>query len=169
MVALAQGSIAPPFNLKSLDGVRYNLTATLKRSQLVVIAFLKSSCPVCHLTFPYLERLHRSYPSVQIWGVSQDDVDSTQRFAHMFGCTFPMLLDIDLETTVAYDLTHVPSIFLVREDGTITESIVGWAKADLEKLNLEAAQHAGVSAVPLFTDADEVPDVRPGCISKRPA
>lgn len=169
MTALAPGSAAPAFSLKGLDGARYNLNTTLRQSPVVLVAFLKVSCPVCHLAFPYLERLHRSYPSIRIWGVSQDDSDSTQTFTRMFGCTFPVLLDDQLETTVQYDLTHVPSIFLILQDGTISKSIVGWAKADLEQLNVELAKHARVPVIPLFTDADEVPEVRPGCISKRPS
>src|SRR5947207_960686 len=121
MVALAQGTKAPLFILQGLDRSTYSLTETLKRSPVVVAAFLKVSCPVCHIAFPYLERLHRSYPSIPLWGISQDDADSTTAFARMFGCTFPILLDDDLETTVQYDLTHVPSIFLVTEDRIINE------------------------------------------------
>lgn len=169
MVALAQGTKAPVFTLKGFDRSTYSLAETLKRSPVVLAAFLKVSCPVCHIAFPYLERLHRSYPAIPIWGISQDDADSTVAFARMFGCTFPILLDDDLETTVQYDLTHVPSIFLVSEDCTISESIVGWVKSDLEHLNIELAQYAGLSAVPLFTAADEVPELKPGCVSKHPA
>lgn len=162
MVALAQGTQAPIFSLKRLDGLNYSLTETLKRSPVVLAAFFKVSCPVCQLTFPYLERLHRSYPTIPIWGISQDDADPTTAFARMFGCTFPMLLDDGLEVTVAYDLTNVPSLFLVTEDRTITESVVGFVKADLERLNHELAKYASMPSVPLFTAADEVPELKPG-------
>lgn len=169
MVALAQGTKAPIFSLRGLDRCQYDLAETLKKSPVVLIAFLKVSCPVCHIMFPYLERLHRSYPSIPIWGISQDDVDSTKAFARMFGCTFPMLIDDHLETTVRYNLTHVPSLFLVADDGHIGESIVGWVKADLEQLNLRLCQSAGAKPVALFTAADEVPELKPGCLSKHPS
>ncbi len=162
MVALAQGTKAPPFSLKGLDGLPYSLTDTIKHSPVVLAAFFKVSCPVCQLTFPYLERLHRSYPAIPIWGVSQDDADATVAFARMYGTTFPILLDDGLETTVAYDLTNVPSIFLIDEGRTIRESVVGFVKSDLELLNRELAQHAGLTRVPLFTAADEVPELKPG-------
>src|SRR5277367_3728758 len=112
MVALAQGTKAPQFSLKALDGTRHALSETLRQKPVVVVAFLKVSCPVCHLTFPYLERLHRSYPTIPIWAVSQDDADATMTFSRMYGCTFPMLLDDGLYSTVDYGLTHVPSVFL---------------------------------------------------------
>jgi peroxiredoxin len=168
MVALAQGTMAPLFTLKGLDGRAYSLSDTLKRHPVVLTAFLKVSCPVCHLAFPYLERLHRSYPAIAIWGVSQDDEDSTNAFARMFGLTFPVLLDDLLDTTAQYNLTHVPSSFLITDDRMIKESIVGWVKADLEKLNAQLAAFAGVQSVPLFTIADEVPEIKPGCLSKQP-
>ena len=162
MVALVQGTKAPTLTLKAVDGPTYSLEETLKQSPIVVAAFFKVSCPVCQLSFPYLERLHRSYRSVPIWGISQDDVDPTMAFARMFGCTFPMLLDDILECTLHYELTNVPSIFLIDENRTIRESIVGFVKSDLERLNTELAQYAGVPAVPLFTAADEVPELKPG-------
>jgi len=135
----------------------------------VLLAFLKVSCPVCHLTFPYLERLHRSYPNVPIWGISQDDADATGSFAKMFGVTFPILLDDILNVTVAFGITIVPSIFLIASDGNIRQTSIGFVKAELEKLNLELAVASGYSAKPLFTAADEVPLLKPGCASKQPA
>ncbi len=169
MVALAQGTLSPTFKLKAADRSVYDLVVALKKTQVVLVAFLKVTCPVCHLAFPYLERLHRSYPNLTIWGISQDDSDATKAFARMFGLTFPLLLDDELETTVHYNLTHVPSIFLIESDLTIAESIVGWVKTDLERLNTTLAHHAGLPAVPLFTDADEVPTIKPGCVSKQQA
>ncbi|HEY9784292.1 MAG TPA: TlpA disulfide reductase family protein [Candidatus Obscuribacterales bacterium] len=162
MVALIEGTKAPGFALHGCDGDAYSLHESLKKNSLVVLAFFKVSCPVCQFEFPYLERLHRSYPSVPIWGISQDDADATQSFAKMFGVTFPTLLDDGLETTVHYDLTNVPSVFVVGQDMIIKQTIVGFVKAELEKLNHELARCAGQTLVPLFTFADEVPELRPG-------
>jgi len=168
MVALAQGTKAPLFNLRGVAGGSHNLEVTLRDNSVVLLAFLKVSCPVCHLEFPYLERLHRSYRTVPIWGVSQDDADATVAFGRMFGCTFPLILDETLETTVAYDLTTVPSVFLVSADQVIRRTIEGFCKADLEELNQELARYAKQPVIPLFTSADEVPELKPGCASKRP-
>jgi len=162
MVALIEGTKAPSFSLKSIAGKQHNLHETLKSKPAVVLAFFKVSCPVCQLSFPYLERLHRSYPTLPIWGISQDDVDATEAFAKMYGSTFPMLIDDSLESTVNYDLTNVPSIFLVTQDQRVAMTTVGFVKADLEKLNRELAGLADLTVVPLFTSADEVPELKPG-------
>jgi peroxiredoxin len=162
MVALLEGTQAPDFKLSSIGGQTYSLSQTLRERSLVLIAFFKVSCPVCQFEFPYLERLHRSYPTAAIWGLSQDDADATAAFAKMFGITFPMLLDFRLQTTVDYGLTNVPSVFLIGDDQKIRQTIVGFVKDDLEKSNLELAMSSGNSSKPLFTSADEVPAFRPG-------
>lgn len=168
MVALTEGTKAPSFTLVGLDGHAYSLHDPLQKNPLIVLAFFKIGCPVCLIQFPYLERMHRSYPSVPIWGISQDDADATQAFAKMYGVTFPLVLDDDLSVTGAYDLTHVPSVFLVSKHQVIRMTSVGFVKQELEKLNAELAQSVGQSVVPLFTAADEVPEFRPGCMSKLP-
>ncbi len=169
MVALIEGTKAPTFSLNSLEGTRYSLQEALRNNPVVLVAFLKVSCPVCHLEFPYLERLHRGYPSAVIWGISQDDSDATRSFAKMFGVTFPILLDESLESSVGYQLTHVPSLFLIGKDLTIKQSSVGFVKSDLVKLNELLAESLEQPLVPLFTEADEVPALRPGCMAKQPA
>jgi cytochrome c biogenesis protein CcmG, thiol:disulfide interchange protein DsbE len=163
MAAIIPGTKAPQFNLPTTSaGTQQDLSNALRQSPLVVLAFYKVGCPVCQFAFPYLERLHRSYPTLPLWGVSQDDSDATNAFARMYGISFPMLLDESLQSTVEYDLTNVPSIFAVTADGTIVQTIVGFAKKDLEQLNQRMADAAGVPANPLFTDADEVPELKPG-------
>ncbi len=168
MVALIEGTKAPDFKLITSSGNAYSLQDELKNKALVVLAFFKVTCPVVQLEFPYLERVHRSYPTFPIWGISQDDADATNSFAKMYGVTFPLLLDDKLEYTAKYDLNIVPTVFLVDKDMVIKQTIVGFSKADLEKLNTEIATSLGLSVIPLFTNADEVPAVRPGCESKRP-
>ncbi len=169
MVALAEGTQAPSFTLHTGDGTAYSLSQTLEKNALVLLAFLKVGCPACQLVFPYLERIHRSYPHTPIWGISQDDADATAAFAKMYGITFPILLDENLSSTVDYDLNIVPSLFLVGKDRSIRKTIVGFAKSDLENLSLQLAVASGSTAVPVFTQADEVPELKPGCESKRPA
>ena len=162
MVTLLAGTQAPDLLLRDVDGVRYSLYQRLKESPVVLLAFFKVSCPVCQFEFPYLERLHRSYPQVPIWGISQDDADAATSFKRMFGVTFPILMDSSLDSTVQYGLTNVPSVFLVGNNKEIRQTIVGFDKKQLEQVNLELAMAASASSKPLFSSADEVPEVRPG-------
>ena len=56
MTALATGTRAPEFELKTLDGKKFTLRDELAHGP-VALAFFKVSCPTCQYTFPFLERL----------------------------------------------------------------------------------------------------------------
>ena len=167
MVALIPGTKAPDFSLPALNGDRISLSRNLKLGLPIVLAFFKVSCPVCQFTFPYLERMHRANSNMPIFGISQDDVDATKAFCKMYGVTFPVLLDQALRATVDYDLTNVPTTFLIglkQDEPNIEQTIVGFDKSGLEELNsslqlFNSSQHLKQT---LFTLADEVPELRPG-------
>jgi peroxiredoxin len=97
---LRAGQRAPGFQLKRLEKGAAKGTADLAEllpSGPVLLAFFKSTCPVCQMTLPFLERIHRGRTpgSLEVYGVSQDDAETTREFAGEFGISFPMLLDTE--------------------------------------------------------------------------
>jgi peroxiredoxin len=165
MAALATGTKAPDFALKTLDGKRFSLSEELAHGP-VVLAFFKVSCPVCQYAFPFLERLHRAYKQkgYTLLGVSQDNAKESAAFNQEFGVTFPVLLDELSRYPVsnAYGLTNVPTLFWIAEDGEIEVSSVGWLKADLEEINRRMASAGNLSVTPVFKPGEEVADFRAG-------
>ena len=169
MAALTTGTIAPDFELKTLDGSRFSLSTELARGP-VVLAFFKVSCPTCQYAFPYLERLHRNYANqprekrAAIFGISQNGAKDTAAFAKEFGTTFPMLLDDtnSYPASNAYGLTNVPSIFWIAQDGEIEISSVGWIKADFEAINRKMADASQTQPAGLFKPGEDVRDFRAG-------
>ena len=163
MTKVLEGNSAPTFTLPDTNGRRHSLTDALKRGP-VLAAFFKVSCPVCHFTFPFLERLYETYGGkVTFWGISQNDEQDTKEFCKEFDVTFPMLLDEDgYPASNQYGLTNVPSIFLIGPDGKVIVSSVGFSKADLEKMAAEIARAAGKPSAPLFRTDEAVPDFKPG-------
>lgn len=164
MPALTVGTAAPEINLSSTKGVKFALQQALKRGP-VVAAFFKISCPVCQFTLPYLERIYEAYAGskVAIIGISQDEKKYTEDFAHEYGLTFPLLLEpVDrYPASNAYDITHVPSIFLI-SDGKVRLSIVGWDKRDMETLNAQVARASGMPIQALFRKGEDVPTSKAG-------
>jgi peroxiredoxin len=153
---LEAGARAPSFRLKNLDGAMVSLEELLSRGP-ALLAFYKISCPVCQLTFPYLERLAAG-SAIQIVGISQDDIGATQGFNRHFGVTFPTLLDQAKESypaSNAFGITNVPTMFLVEQDGHIASAVSGFSKRDLEALG----KRAGV--VPFRAD-ESVPEWKAG-------
>ena len=138
MAALEAGSRALDFALPTVDNKTYSLAESLKEGP-VLAAFFKSSCPICQLTFPFLERFQRHFrdTKAQVWAVCQDERQEAQAFAAEYGLTMPVLLD-ELEQNYpvsnAYGLTHVPTVFLIGQAGDILQTSVGFVRKDLVQM-----------------------------------
>ncbi len=166
MPAIEAGSRAADFSLPALDKEQYSLAGSLKAGP-VLVAFFKSSCPVCQFTFPFLERFYRHFrgTGAQIWAVSQDQRDDSRSFASENDLTMPVLLE-DVENNYpvsnAYGLTHVPSIFLIGQKGEILHSSVGFVRKDLIQMARKLETLTGKKGFVPFRPDDEVPEWRGG-------
>jgi thiol-disulfide isomerase/thioredoxin len=139
-----------------LDGGESTLDGLLSNGP-ILLAFFKISCPVCQMTFPYLERLHNA-GVLPVYAVSQNDEEDTRWFHSEFGVTLPTLLDReenDFAVSNAFAISSVPTLFLIERDGTIARTIEGWVKQDIESLG----EFAGV---PVFREGDNVPAWKAG-------
>jgi peroxiredoxin len=156
---LRTGQRAPDFKLAQMDGRAVTLSELLAGGP-VLLAFFKTTCPVCQLTFPFLERIYqgRASGAFAVHGISQDDSETTRDFNAEFGITFPMLLDTaetGYPASNAYGISHVPSMFLVDHDRTIVWSLEGFNKRELQAL-------AGKAGVSLYRPGEKVPDWKAG-------
>ncbi len=165
MAALTAGTTAPDISLSEMKGKTFWLKAALENGP-VVLAFFKVSCPVCQLTLPYLERLHRSLEGnrASIVGVSQNGKEDSALFVREFGISFPIVLDNPqtYPASNAYGLTNVPTIFYVGSDGEIEVSSVGWSRKDLDAIAHKLAEEAGGQQLNVFHAGEQVPDFKAG-------
>jgi peroxiredoxin len=153
---LSPGARAPEFRLARLDGGESTLHDLLANAP-VLLAFFKISCPVCQMTFPYLDRLH-SPTALPIYGVSQNGEEDTRAFNRHFGVTFPTLLDSEengFPVSSAFGISSVPTMFLIERDGTISRVIEGWVKQDIEAL-------AAIAGIAIFRQGENVPAWKAG-------
>jgi len=153
---LAPGSRAPGFRLPRLDGGTVALQEILANGP-ALIAFFKTTCPVCQLTFPYLERIHQG-GTLPVYGISQDDAEDTREFNREFGIAFPTLLDSGRSgypASNAFGIFSVPTAFLIERDGGISRVIEGWSKREIESLG-------GLAGVEVFRQGDNVPEWKAG-------
>jgi peroxiredoxin len=177
MAALPAGTKAPDFSLPPIsssqtdggedsgNGGKFSLPAALQKGP-VLAAFFKVGCPTCQYTFPYLERLHKSYgdSKITIVGISQNDKEKTTAFLKEYSVTFRVLLDDPNGYAVsnAYGLTNVPSLFLIGQDGKIEISSVGWVKPEIETINRKLAAAQQTPIVPIFKPGEEVREFKAG-------
>lgn len=155
---IQDGKRAPDFTLKPAGNTRNEsgtLTGILERGP-VVLAFFHTTCPVCQMTLPFLDRLAAG-TGLQVVGISQDSAQDTRDFCREFGISrLPVLTDSrPYPATRAYAVTNVPSVFLVEADGTVSKSFAGFSKQDIEELGARAG-------LQVFQDSDRVPAFRPG-------
>ena len=133
------GARAPEFRLPRLDGGDISL-AEIAAQGPALLAFFKNSCPVCQLTFPFLERLHQA-GTLPVYGISQNDAGDTRAFAKRYRTTLPMLLDSEASgfpVSNAYGISSVPTMFLIERDGSIAQTVVGWRKQEIAALGATA-------------------------------
>ncbi len=155
---LEAGQRAPEFSLPALDGSTRTSSEILAAGP-VLLALFKVSCPVCQYALPFLERLHQAADGLlQFFAVSQDDARATRGFLDEFGIRFPALLDEEAKgyaLSNAFNISYVPSLFLVEADGTISWATHGFSRAELERLGKR------VGASP-FLPGEKVPDWKAG-------
>jgi peroxiredoxin len=152
---LSSGSIAPGFTLEDLDGTPHSLGGLLQNGP-VLLVFYKISCPVCQMTLPCLDRIAQG--SLQIVAISQDDASATRRFQARFGGHMLTLLDRSQDiypASNAFRISHVPSLFLIEPDRTISQVIEGFVKEELESIALRAG-------MPIFRAEEAVPAWKAG-------
>lgn len=162
MSATAAGNAAKTFTLLATDGQPRTLGK--RTGGPLVVAFFKTDCPTCMLLFPYLQRLYEAYrdQGLQVWGVSQDPLDSTLAFATDCGVAFPVLLDTTWEASNAYGIDIVPTVMLFDREGAITFMCVSFCKADVNEIALQVSNQTGSPAVVVARDDDGKPHFRPG-------
>jgi len=150
------GIPAPPFRLRKLDGGEVALE-DLTVNGPFLLAFYKVTCPVCQLTFPFLERVNAG-GKLPVYGVCQNDAEDAREFNAEFGVTFPTLIDNEenrFDASNAYGISSVPTAFLIGAGGRIDRVLEGWSKRDMEALGRDA----GMS---LFRQGDRVPEWKAG-------
>jgi peroxiredoxin len=153
---VGEGTHAPEFRLARLGGGEATLSELLTNGP-ILLAFFKVTCPICQLTFPFLDRIHN--PSVlPVYGISQNCEEDTLEFNRHFGVSFPTLLDReedDFPASNAYGISSVPTLFLIEPDGTIARATEGWRRKEIEWLG----GRAGVA--PIRPD-EKVPEWKAG-------
>ena len=159
---------APRVRFRTTEGAALSTPDVVARGRglPVLLVFFKTSCPVCQLTWPYLERLHLSYGSkaVHVLGVSQNDAASSRAYyAEHGGATFDLILDPEpaFAASNAFGVESVPHLVLLSAEGRIEDVFAGWSKAGMEALGRQFAAK-NVPFMPIVPPGDPVRDSAPG-------
>jgi len=140
---LSSNSIAPDFTVADVDGRTFRLSD--HRGRLVLIDFMGSRCPTCVQQMQFLPAVYGAYSnrglmmiSIDVGGsLGTEDPQVARNFLATYGGSWPIALD-DSGIGLAYQVSVLPTLYLIRGDGTI------------------AFRHAGV-----VTDADLAAQIEP--------
>ena len=165
-MALAPGAIAPGFDLPAAGGDRERIALDeLSATGPALLAFFKTSCPVCVLSFPVWGELARRYGgAMAVVAVSQDPLARARPWLDQAGFEAPVLDDsAGFATSRAYGVETVPALVLVGTDGRVTDASEGWDRRRANAWDLALAELTGVaSRGPVSDPTDGLPPYRPG-------
>jgi peroxiredoxin len=158
-----------PFALPDLtaeDGRPVSIASLADSHNFVVLAVFKTTCPVCQLSWPYVERLHRSYHEVaKVVGVSQDGPADSREYHEQFGnARFDLLYDRapQYRFSNALGIVTVPHVVAFDRSGGLLSTWQGWQRDKIELLAQTIAAYTNMTLVPLIAASDPVPASKAG-------
>lgn len=150
---LTAGDKAPSFDLVDIDSGQ-SVADPWTEGQ-VLVAFFKTSCPVCKMVAPMLTKL--SEAGARVVAVGEDPADDLTTYADEQGQKVLTLTEpAPYAVSEAFGLEAVPTVFLIGPDGEIQEALAGWNR---DAWNALAAT---LGSGPLSTPDDGLRPFRPG-------
>lgn len=169
IVSLQAGEPAPllktPF--PDIDGAEHTLADNLKDGPLL-LALYKSSCGASKAMMPVLNRFVDRYgeQGLQVVGVAQDSPNVTRSFARRSGgLDYPILIEGDeFPLSEAFDIFATPSIYVIRQDGSIAYTTMGFLRVQMEEISRAVAGVLGAEYQPIIQEEidEEIPLFVPG-------
>ena len=150
---LANGSVAPDFELRDQTGSKRSLQSLLSDGPLILYFYPADFTPGCTKEACSFRDLQQDLIKAQlrVVGVSPQDADSHKRFAEKHGLNFPLLADPDKKVIKAYKLDGPLGIgvrrgtYLIGKDGRIRDSVLADLRIGAHEAFVKSAIAAGAT------------------------
>ena len=150
MSPLQVGAVAP-----EVPGVRFG-------DGPLGLFFYKVMCPTCQMAAPKVGTFERAYPG-RVIGIGQDPPEALERFAQTYGLGLRSVPDQPpYETSDAYGIVSVPTLFLVGADGTVLESVGAWDRDAFNRVSHHLAELIAADPADISEPGDGLPAFQPG-------
>ena len=167
MAPIDAGGSIPNLDTQFLDAneVPHNVAEALERGP-VLLAIYKSSCQASKTIFPIIERIYQRHRDhgLTVYGVSQDSPNVTRSFARRYGVTFPLLVEGDAyPISRRFDIFATPTLYLIRPDGIVLSSIMGFFREQVIEFATLIATELGAAPEPIVAENEtDIPLFVPG-------
>ncbi|MFC1908508.1 TlpA family protein disulfide reductase [Chloroflexota bacterium] len=122
------GNPAPDFQLQNLDGQIISLSEF--QGKPVLLNFWATWCGPCREEMPYFQEIFED----EAWANRElvilaidlgESLSEVAGFADNLGLAFPILLDVNQEIGLIYNIRVIPSTFIIDKDGIIIDMKIG--------------------------------------------
>jgi len=142
------GSVAPDFELKSLDGKQIRLSDF--RGKAVLLNFWATWCAPCKIEMPWFVDLQKQYASqgLQVIGVAMDDSgeDTIAKFAKEMAVNYPVLVGKEAVGDAYGGVEFLPTTFIIDRQGKVVERMFGLVGRSEFEDNIKKALGPGAQA-----------------------
>jgi thiol-disulfide isomerase/thioredoxin len=176
---IGEGLPAPTFSLRTMNPEAAGTSwVALERyvgeepedpaAKAVLVTFFASWCEPCKREMPFLVQLDRMYrdQGLRVLGVCIDKeepgIEAAKKLVTEKGVAYPVLSDRFNFLARRYlgEKAPLPSVFLIKRDGTIAKIERGYAKDASAFLLGEVQEVLGIDRKPMKTVADRAPERR---------
>jgi peroxiredoxin len=98
------------------------------RGKVVLLDFWATWCGPCRALVPRLSDLQAKYGAqgLEVVGITTDSSETAAVFAERTGLRYPIASDTHAETSRAYDISSLPTLFVIDKRGVVRDLAVGF-------------------------------------------
>lgn len=112
-----------------------NLTLSSFRGSVVVLEFMRPSCPVCQKTSPFMEKLYQEYAKRGVVFIAVagpwDSPSAVGEFIQTHNSSLTYVYDTAGEVFQTYGVNAFPTLFVLSKGGTVSSSYLGAPSYDI--------------------------------------
>lgn len=119
------GKPAKDFELTNLKGEKVRLSDL--KGKVVLMDFWATWCAPCRKAHPHIQDLYDEYKDkgFVVLGINNESKQKARDYMQQEGYTFTTLLDTTNRVSMQYQVSAIPSVFIVGRDGKISSHLVG--------------------------------------------
>ena len=140
--SLSLAKMAPAFEVKTLDGTRFNLDEMAGR--VVLIDFWATWCGPCNEELPHVKKIAKEFANEPLTIISiswDDDAQKWKDFIAKNEMTWLQYRDANHKLSDRFDVHAIPHYFTIDSDGVLTAEMLG-SGSDVEGKLKKLLKHA---------------------------